>query len=543
VSDFEYTPDQQAAINSQSSMVITACPGSGKTTVISQKIRNNVEQLPYYKGVIAITFTIKASKELKTRCKIENCDTKASFFGTIDNFCLSELIHPFWGSVICNAKSELTCIKYAELPENVLGQLVTIPLLHIEPHEVTYEELHNDFLTLYNCGFILLEYLGVIANFVVLNSLACRRYLLARYTHVYIDEYQDSSELQHTLFLSLLDLGLIGVAVGDVQQSIYAWRNSDPVYLSQLTEKSEIFEHHIVNINHRCHPSITNYANRLFDSQSTMLETDEVRVFRRIYDGSIVEISAKLNESIANAMRTGKASSYSKIAVLVRNNISLEYLSNELTVPHRIFDEDKLANKSTDACNIFTQLLRFRFDETYRVNDVVEYLISTVLKAKYDLSYIRKKIKLISGKNYEELSSVIIDSTESILQTEISAFDKTLIESICLDDKALKHYQLMDENEVQVMTLHKSKGLEFEIVFHLDLYDWVHPKRKFVEGCYDVVYDDWQQELNLHFVGITRASEYCMLVSSTNRINSKHEMKNANPSQFFEIPGLEDLYK
>ncbi|WP_404852037.1 hypothetical protein [Colwellia sp. MB02u-10] len=32
-----------------------------------------------------------------------------------------------------------------------------------------------------------------------------------------------------------------------------------------------------------------------------------------------------------------------------------------------------------------------------------------------------------------------------------------------MSDKALKDYQLLDENEIQVMTLHKSKGLKFEI--------------------------------------------------------------------------------
>jgi ATP-dependent exoDNAse (exonuclease V) beta subunit len=43
----------------------------------------------------------------------------------------------------------------------------------------------------------------------------------------------------------------------------------------------------------------------------------------------------------------------------------------------------------------------------------------------------------------------------------VNASDKTLIESICLDGKALKHYQSVDEKEVQVITLHKSKDLEF----------------------------------------------------------------------------------
>ncbi|WP_172680395.1 UvrD-helicase domain-containing protein [Methylomonas koyamae] len=34
---FDFTPDQKAAIESQANMVITACPGSGKTSVVVEK--------------------------------------------------------------------------------------------------------------------------------------------------------------------------------------------------------------------------------------------------------------------------------------------------------------------------------------------------------------------------------------------------------------------------------------------------------------------------------------------------------------------------
>ena len=82
---FEFTLDQQAAIDSHSNMVITACPGSGKTSVVVEKIRREIISLQAFKGVIGITFTVKASKELKQRCKKDGLDTKASFFGTIWN--------------------------------------------------------------------------------------------------------------------------------------------------------------------------------------------------------------------------------------------------------------------------------------------------------------------------------------------------------------------------------------------------------------------------------------------------------------------------
>jgi DNA helicase-2/ATP-dependent DNA helicase PcrA len=274
-----------------------------------------------------------------------------------------------------------------------------------------------------------------------------------------------------------------------------------------------------------------------------LLSADEIRIYRRNYAGTQVDVASKINKSIRNAVQKGLVSSYLQIGILVRNNISLEFLANGLEVPFRIFDEDPLAVRNTSVCNLFSQLLRFRLDDQHRLNDVIEYLdmLSPIQRNK--LASTRKLISLVNGKVQEELSTSIIDISEQILSLTISDSDKELINSICLDSKLLKHYKPRDEDEVQVMTLHKSKGLEFELIYHLDLYDWVHPRRTFVQGCYEEVFDDWEQELNLHFVGITRAKEYCVLVTSNNRLNGKHEVKQGNPSQFLSLPGLDGLYR
>lgn len=66
---FSPTKEQADVISADGNMVITACPGSGKTTVIVEKIRNEIDGLNEFQGVIGITFTVKASKELRKRCK------------------------------------------------------------------------------------------------------------------------------------------------------------------------------------------------------------------------------------------------------------------------------------------------------------------------------------------------------------------------------------------------------------------------------------------------------------------------------------------
>jgi superfamily I DNA/RNA helicase len=115
---FSGTPEQLEAIAHPTSMVVTACPGSGKTAVISKKIRSITKALPQYKGVIAISFTNKASDELRKRCAAENQNVKASFFGTIDAFCITKIVAPFAKHIFdIKDGTKITISKFAQLSE------------------------------------------------------------------------------------------------------------------------------------------------------------------------------------------------------------------------------------------------------------------------------------------------------------------------------------------------------------------------------------------------------------------------------------------
>ncbi|HBG49566.1 MAG TPA: hypothetical protein DDW90_08720 [Cyanobacteria bacterium UBA9971] len=84
------------------------------------------------------------------------------------------------------------------------------------------------------------------------------------------------------------------------------------------------------------------------------------------------------------------------------------------------------------------------------------------------------------------------------------------------------------------MTLHKSKGLEFDIVFHLDLYNYIIPIFGAIKGNLALEKED----LNLHYVGITRAKKCCYLVTSTQRYNYQSRQLPAEPSNFLFINEL-----
>ncbi|MBL4808815.1 MAG: UvrD-helicase domain-containing protein, partial [Phycisphaerales bacterium] len=173
-----------------------------------------------FQGVIGITFTVKASKELKLRCNRDGQNTKASFFGTIDHFCLSEIIYPFISRLYGATANSLDCKAYNNLEEDVKAGLPNFGEPGNELKTESYSAYEQVFRSLHGSGIILLESVGIMAVHVLNNSKGCRKYITSKYASLYVDEYQDSSEPQHQLFLQLLELGLSAVAVGDVQQSI-----------------------------------------------------------------------------------------------------------------------------------------------------------------------------------------------------------------------------------------------------------------------------------------------------------------------------------
>jgi DNA helicase-2/ATP-dependent DNA helicase PcrA len=116
------------------------------------------------------------------------------------------------------------------------------------------------------------------------------------------------------------------------------------------------------------------------------------------------------------------------------------------------------------------------------------------------------------------------------------------LKNVLEDENALNSYMPVDANEVQLMTLHKSKGLEFDVVIHLNVCEWELPMKKIENNDFNnPLYPDWEQDLNLHYVGITRAKKACIMIRGSKRTNSQDVLKSAQDSEFLSINNLQNL--
>ncbi|MGV8992786.1 MAG: UvrD-helicase domain-containing protein [Flavobacterium sp.] len=540
------TEQQKLILDYDEHSVVIAAPGSGKTFVLSEKIKKNLKILNEHQGVIAISYTNKASTELKNRSLSNGENPMSSFFGTIDKFNLSEIIIPFAKHLFNIPEFEIKISKISSLPNDEKENFnwFNRNLILDEISEEIIDVLKTYFLK----GLIMIETIGILANYVFSNSIACQNYIKARYKYIYIDEYQDSGFEQHQIFKKIKNVDIKAVAVGDLNQSIYAFSGKDAKYLQELT-KDENFKYFKLDKNHRCHPSIINYSNFLLNPKTELIPTEHNLIsFARI-EGNEKDIARWLDNKIDDIQKSFNIKKRNQIAILTRTTRTGEIINLELTVPHKLSVSNELDINLNVWSAIFSNLLHFFYDESYKFIDVIEVFTTYDKFNSFDLkkiknvkSAIEKQIS-VKKMDVEKLISDFIQVAKIIAPNSESSESVELLNAVLLNPIELKSYEPANENEVNILTLHKSKGLEYDFVFHLDLYEWVFPNKQPGPNSNfnNPVYGDWTQDLNLHYVGITRARKGCFLISSTKRTNNEGLTKNGKDSEFIWLNELENL--
>ena len=524
--EYQPTPEQQQIINESSNCVVIAKPGTGKTTTLAYKIRNILPLLPYYRGIIAISFTNKASLELEHRSLSTGIDRKNSFFGTIDKFFLMEVIFPFGERIFGKPQSDLEIVRLNSVDISNYGEFNS---------EKSFDESIDFYKNLFQDGKVPLEIIGSLAIHVLEKSNACRRYLQARFSHIIVDEYQDCDLKQHELFLTMVGLGLVGIAVGDIDQSIFAFAKKSSKYLSALARDTRTFITFSLSTNHRSHLSIVNYATKLLSNTYLPKPVEEICVYEKCIDGSEIEIAQWISKTIAVFETKLKIPFRRNVGILFKSRRAGNLIYNNLSIPSKPIIDTPLDNDSSIWGAIFRNILYWVYSSEITKFDLVEQYLSidyqrkTVCSALKILLTLEEIVKsgneILEGRHcFEQLSLLLSPNARnntSLLNLDTILSDSTLLSS----------FVPANDEEVQLLTLHKAKGLEFDLVLHLDLYEWILPQYN----------GDRIQDLNLHYVGITRARKACVLCTSTKRHNSNGEIVDANYSEFLLQNGLESL--
>ena len=496
------------------SLALTAGPGAGKTEMLAQRadflLRTGICRYP--KRILAISFKVDASRNLKERVK-RRCGTElASRFD-------SYTFHAFAKRIIDRFRPVLTGLDYLE-PGYTIG----------EPRVTGKQIGFGDMVSL--------------AAQILVDSEIARNALCQTYSDVFLDEFQDCTNLQYDLVKKAFqNTGIRLTAVGDTKQKIMSWAGAlEGIFLTFAQD----FAADQLNLyrNFRSKPELLRMQNEIIktlDPSSVMPDEQINGEGGEIHIGSFNDDNEEakfLVNQISSWIHNDNVP-FSEIAILVSKQIDLyaKRLMEELeqnSIPYR--NEQTLQDISVEPAarlvvdyllclfgkrepeawkRLMELLIPFSDDEEGQdvlYSDWQSFIHSErkeALQDTTDLSFpnrwdfVKRFLKKVGeptitalSPDYEakaRLDDVFKETRERV--NELLAYEPELI-------KALARFS--DDQAVRILTVHKSKGLEFKNVIFLAIEEEIFWGKKDEERC-------------AFFVGISRAKDKLLLTHSARR--------------------------
>lgn len=317
----------QAAIQIHGAVLVVAGAGTGKTRVITMRIAHMVRHGILPENIVGLSFTNKASHEMRERLTSLLGRRLASrvTLSTFHSYALSLLRHfstyaglnPQFS--VCGEKDAHEMLREAVLEAKV-SEFFSVNyfkerISQLKDELCTPEEVARR-PSFVDASLVAAVYAGYqrrlrlhdLVDFDDLVFLCCRLFreheairdqMRAQHTHFLVDEYQDTSAGQFELLQHLVPSSGGNIcAVGDDDQSIYGWRGARPGILRLFLESFEGAQRVTLEQNYRCSPAILQAANSVIDVNPDRLrkqlwsdrqDSQMIRIFRA--DGEDEEAS------------------------------------------------------------------------------------------------------------------------------------------------------------------------------------------------------------------------------------------------------------
>lgn len=462
---------QQAVESAHNQLLIIAGPGSGKTTVLTQRIAHLISDKNIApQNCLAITFTRKAAQEMRERlAKISEEKAKLLNIHTFHSLCFSILKENYERAGL---SQDFTVMSEQE------------------------KALHNDEKILENAlGFDDLIQLSV--KLLTENEDILNLYR-NRFQYNFVDEYQDIDENQYKLIRLLVPENGNIFVIGDPNQAIYGFRGGDAKFFNNFTEDYPSTQ--IINLknNYRSTNCIVDASNQMINSFNIISMYDKpyekITIHTAPSDKAEAEFVASTIEnligghsffSLDSQRSEGQESNYSfsDFAILYRTSSQLPLIIEAVKrtgMPFVNLSNDLLCEKKA----IRSFLNNLKDDKSVSEQFEASYDKLAEETDEYILNYLQNLAKIHNNKN-EFIHEV------SFL-TEADTLDKR-------------------SDRITLMTLHSAKGLEFKCVFIVGLENDILPLYRAKEP------QEIEEERRLLYVGMTRAKERLFLSHSLKR--------------------------
>lgn len=590
-------------------VLVMAGAGSGKTKVLTTRIAYLIEEgIPSY-NILAITFTNKAAAEMRDRVSNLIGDV-SSFIGTfhslgvriirenhdilglpnnftiIDSDDTNTIIKKLLKEMNLDSKqyspsyvrNRISFIKNQMLTDGELDRLFNTPMDKVVVE--VYHRYNNKLKTSASVDFDDLLLLPV-------NLFKERKDILEyyqdKYRYILIDEYQDTNPVQYKLSVMLSNKYKNIFVVGDMNQSIYAFRQADFRNISNFEKDFKGAKVIKLEHNYRSTNNILSAANEVIKHNT---ERKDLKLFSDNGDGVKIKYMRAYDEKheialVIDEIKHLLSEGYKNedIAILYRTNAQSRAIEDVFLakgIPYKVFGSYYFYNRKEIKDLIsYLRLIYNPHDEISlrRVINTPKRGIGEIAIAANEERAKQQNISMFEALEtrkeleFKEIIEDLIKRSESLSLTELidevlerSGMKKELESSKALEDEIrlenlmevksitasfeertgsanlgdfLEEVSLIadisnhteDGDVVTLMTLHSAKGLEFPVVFLVGMEEGLFPHNM------SLMENNLEEERRLCYVGITRAKERLYLTNAKRRMLYGKENMNI-PSRF-----------
>lgn len=538
-------------------LVISTC-GSGKTNTMTHRVVNMINKGIPESEIVVITFTKKAANEIKERISNLIKREHKAFVGTFHSFCFSILKEEYEtlgykrNITVLDEEDQVKLFKHIcseiELDFEYTCEDVIKEISDFNNKNIKYDE-NQRFYKIYQKYLEILrknnqvDFDHIISYCIdLLKNDNIKAKYQERYKYFIIDEFQDVNDCQVELLHILADKYENIAAIGDPNQTIYSFRGSNVHNI--LDFSNYYYNAKIIKLeeNYRCSKTIVEMSNNLIENNTEKFDTVG---FSNIESDQKVNIDAYIwdQEEAEAVCKKIKNLDPNETAILYR----LNYISRVME-RHLIYNKIpyKFASKTSILQMKYIKVLIAFLKFIYNTNDNISLLkiinvpkirigkinksilkslesnnlfeeLKTLDKSRFKLAYERlEKLIKLKDKSVEEIVDYILyehgykDYLESMKkESDIEDDESYSFEIIYyLAKKYPKLEDFLDNYEldadiisgtdgVSMLTIHKSKGLEFKNVFVIGVEKNIMPA-KFNNS-------NIEEERRLLYVAMTRA--------------------------------------
>jgi DNA helicase II / ATP-dependent DNA helicase PcrA len=548
--------------------LILAGPGAGKTTTLAGRFVHLVRQGVDRRRILALTFTKKAADEMKSRITAAlNLPSPADLnVATFHGFAFRELRRnphlaglserfPLWDApqqrhvfssrrmwwneeddildIISGAKERLLDAAgfAAELGPD--DELLRRAVEFFRAYERALREAGAiDFADMVPLVVRTME-----------GNPAYAAAITGAYDHLLVDEYQDINPGQVALIDRFVAAGTNLWAVGDDDQTLYAFRAADVRFILDFACKYRDVEVHLLDRNYRSATRIVEAANRLIAHNRTRspkagtpvtAEAGEIAI--RGYRAAEVE-ARQVAKGVASLLKRGL--SPRQIGVLYRTGavgFALQPALQALQIPYEVRGAGDVW-QSVAARLVVGSLFYLRDGESVeamsrmgsgrRAERIRRDLARAKARERRDFSatcrFVRDAVAIaVPSRASDRERAEWVAVVEAVIALALTG--RSLEELLAKIAEQSASLRKAPENAVALSTIHSAKGLEWEAVFLVGMEQGVLPH---------INNDDLEEERRVAYVGVTRAKRLLGMTFANMRLG-----QTSSPSQFlYELAG------